>query len=316
MVLRPVSGRLDDIDAVCLRLFLEFEDAFDLDWTHLLRLRREVYQTGRMLLEMDPERHDSLRQLLYPPAPTDTRMRRLAPVTPSPFVLQMRQPTWQHLEPGDVLPLDFLLIGRGRFLAHSFITLVGALGNRGLFHDHGRFALVQASAVDPDGRETSVWRADTPWREPAWPLFRLWSADVPLRPITLEFLTPARILSRGKPLFRPDLRHLVMAMTRRVSSLVYSWCDVDLFDNVRDYLNELPDTSPQGDLVWQDWRTLEGEMRSQALGGVTGRVTVPTEWMMAAGAVIQLCRWFNVGKGAAFGAGCFLLRDEIPPSVA
>ncbi|RME40677.1 MAG: hypothetical protein D6794_01805, partial [Deltaproteobacteria bacterium] len=98
--------------------------------------------------------------------------------------------------------------------------------------------------------------------------------------------------------------------------LVYSWCDVDLFDNVRDYLNELPDTSPQGDLVWQDWRTLEGEMRSQALGGVTGRVTVPTEWMMAAGAVIQLCRWFNVGKGAAFGAGCFLLRDEIPPSVA
>ncbi|RMF42869.1 MAG: hypothetical protein D6751_11460 [Deltaproteobacteria bacterium] len=309
MNLLPALGRLEDIDGVCMRLHLEFEESFDLDWTHLLRLRREAYQVGRQLLESsDGMMREGLSELLFPAAPADPRMRRLAPVTPVPFILQLDSAQSVKLEPGDVLPLDFLLVGRGRHFAQAFACLFRDLGRRGLFNGQGHFTLDRVDAVGIDGAAIPIWHTGAAWREPEWPLHQLWPEEISMRPCTLTFITPARILARGKPLFRPGLKHLVPVMVRRVSSLVHAWCGVDLLADPQALLAELPATDIRGTLRWQDWRRLEGDHTSQDLGGVVGSVDIPREWLEVAGPFIHLCRQFNFGKGAAFGAGSFILN--------
>lgn len=129
-----------------------------------------------------------------------------------------------------------------------------------------------------------------------------------MRPCTLTFITPARILLRGKPLFRPGLKQLIPAMVRRVSSLVHAWCGVDLLADPQSLLATLPDADLRGTLGWQDWRRLQGDHTFQELGGVVGSVDIQLDWLEVAGPFIRLCQLFNLGKGAAFGAGSFRLH--------
>lgn len=63
-------------------------------------------------------------------------------------------------------------------------------------------------------------------------------------------------------------------------------------------------------LTWEDWRHLNADHGTQGVGGVTGTL------QMAAGLpediyiILRLAELFNIGKGASYGAGCFVLDPD------
>jgi hypothetical protein len=63
----------------------------------------------------------------------------------------------------------------------------------------------------------------------------------------------------------------------------------------------------QNALRWQDWRTLEGGVAAQELGGIIGSVRLEGENLQSLFGILRVGSLMNVGKGAAFGAGCFRL---------
>ena len=57
--------------------------------------------------------------------------------------------------------------------------------------------------------------------------------------VQLDIVTPARLLAKGKPLFRPDVNELVPYLLRRVTSMCYAHAGVMLLGRIDKGLDEI-----------------------------------------------------------------------------
>jgi hypothetical protein len=126
--------------------------------------------------------------------------------------------------------------------------------------------------------------------------------------VLLTIETPARLVSAGRPLFRPGVKTLFPFILRRVTSMAHAYCDVELVDDPG-YFMEAAERVVELDnqLSWRDWRCLEGECRRQELGGVVGSLKIGGDGLRDILWLLRLGSLLNLGKGAAFGAGHFSL---------
>ncbi|TYP00023.1 hypothetical protein EDC39_101183 [Geothermobacter ehrlichii] len=313
MELRPASGDWKDIDAGLLRLHLEFEEDFRLDLPQLLLLRREVNRAAKALAKMrSGDECRSLRLLTAPPPSDDPQVRRYLAKPPVPYVLRPVPGLPRILTAGDSLDLDFFLFGGGRELAATLIDLFVYIGECGFCNGEGKFSLSRVSVVDERGEAVAVWCPGQVWTSPQWPLF-FFDREPQLLPGqrgAIRFITPARLMRRGKPLFRPSLAQLFPFIVRRVCGMCHYWCGVDLLADPGDFFANLPQEDIRGGLQWRDWRTLSGDRGEQPVGGLVGRIAVPAEWLAYGAPFFMLGARLNLGKGAACGAGAWELVLE------
>lgn len=310
---RPARGEWTDIDAGLLRLHLEFEEDFRLDLPKVLLLRREINRAAKVLAAAcDAAGRQALRLLTAPPPPDDPLVRRYLARPPVPYVLRPPAGLPRDLLAGDGLELDVFLFGRGRELAATLVELFVRLGEGGFSNGEGRFVLCRVSVVDGQGGAVTVWRPGEPWSGPQWPLFVFDHEPslLPGRSAEIRFITPARLLRGGKPLFRPSLSQLFPFIVRRVCGICHTWCGVELLADPGGFFARLPREDVRGRLHWHHWRTLAGDRGAQPIGGLVGRMPVPASWLEAAAPFFVLGPRLNLGKGAACGAGAWELLPE------
>jgi hypothetical protein len=65
----------------------------------------------------------------------------------------------------------------------------------------------------------------------------------------------------------------------------------------------------ENQLVWRDWRVLEGKEHIQDIGGVSGSIRLEGEALAEILWVLNLGSLLNIGKGAAFCAGHYFLKE-------
>lgn len=266
-----------------------------------LALRPLLLKIGEELLP--PERFE---QLFTPALPDDpTALRRYQRPAP-PFVLQPQPPRLSREIRAKNLTLSLMLFGDGIALLDDLVQTLQSAGERGLYHGRGQGTLVAVEARDLSGTTTRVWerQSSIDCAPPPRMIARWWLEDAPSSDHwKLEIVTPARLMSKGKPLFRPAFRHLLPFVLRRVTSMGYTWCGVEIDDTSA--LLELAEKlqHEDGTLRWEDWRSVEGDDELQGLGGVTGSLLLhgplPDELLT----LLRLGSLMNIGKGAAWGAG-------------
>lgn len=311
----PFPKKLNSVEFIHIRFRLEFQEAYLLSPESVLRLRRELRKAGEAALGTGPEGKESFIRLFDPPlSPDPAAVRRYQKPGP-PFVILPPQGLPRNIEAGDELNLQVVFWGAGIYLLVDFVRILRTLGAWGWHRGEGRFEVAGLDAADPSGCFSSLWRSGMPLVDPAppvvaadWWLKSALSDDPPLR---LEFMTPARLLSGGRPLFHPTFAKLFPFILRRVTSLVHACCSVDLLDDPLPYLRAAEDVvccneSPHP-LKWRDWRTLVGEEGSQDLGGIVGSVLLEGGSLEEIGWILRLGTFMNLGKGASFGAGNFRL---------
>lgn len=310
-----IADQLKQVRFSDLQLRLELEEDFAFDFPVLLQLRRELRQAAGLLSRSgDTAQKIRLQQMLMPADFADPVARRRFR-RPSPaFVFAWPPAGVRRLRAGDELVLPFRLWGHGRSQLSDLLRLFAALGQIGLHHNHGRFRLLGAESAG-EGARRQLWQSgeplmdlETPYSDLEW-----WLGQIPeTDELELEFLTPARVLSRNRPLFKPQPAELFAAMLRRVTGMIYAWAGVELPLDARQLIETAASLQPLvWSLAWRDWRQLAGEEGSQDLGGLLGVLTLAGPGLKEVGWVYQLCELFNLGRGAAYGGGCCRISQNL-----
>ncbi|WP_020676555.1 CRISPR system precrRNA processing endoribonuclease RAMP protein Cas6 [Geopsychrobacter electrodiphilus] len=282
---------------------LRLLEDFELPAYGLLRLRRELNRLLNTGLIVDAEREE-LRQLLHPPRALDSEILRRTQQPAPGFVLQIDQLKAVSYEPGDMLSLNVCFFGRGIGQIKVFSGLLEILGEIGLTLNRGRFYL-DSIENNCNLQSLPLWRSGPYLLTPQLlDLAELFVTHIPQK-ITLEFLTPARLLKNGRPLFKPDFTEVFPFLLRRVTGMCAIWAEVeDVFDvelliqqaaRVRTLANRF---------FWQDWRSLD---RKEEVGGLMGKLTLEGDELLDLWPVLKIGELLGLGKGAAFGAGRYRL---------
>lgn len=292
---------------------LEFKEGCTLGMEALLQLRRELRGLGKAGICPVDEVEAALSPSLSSDPVARRRYQRPGPAFvfhPPPARLPGRY------APGDRLALPVLFLGRGMQQAASLTSMLVQLGHNGMRQGVGAFRLVGIQAEDPAGTRCPLWSEgsqEESFAKLAPPILdaRWWVERHPLAASGLEmaFLTPARLISIGRPMFRPSFGSLFPFVLRRVTSMVFAHCDLELDLEPRRLIDLACGLEERNrSLRWADWRTLQGTRDRQDLGGVVGRVTLLGPGLEEIYWILVLGSLLNIGKGAAFAGGHFQLH--------
>lgn len=248
--------------------------------------------------------------LFQPSVSTDpvARRRHQKPAPAYVMTIPIRDET--ALDAGDHLACEVLFLGTGIPLIHVFLFSLNHLGRLGLVAGEGRFEVSEVFARAGDGTEAKVWshgQSVEPLACPVIPATWLLMEESPGSALTLNFVTPARLLVDGRPLRKPRFKQIFPFMLRRVTSMFNAHCgfeapqDLPRLVELAARVEEL-----ETDLDWCDWRTIDRSGLS--VGGFIGGLTLAGAELDELFWVIAAASYFGIGKAASYGAGQIELR--------
>ncbi|MEJ2202099.1 MAG: hypothetical protein P8X63_13950, partial [Desulfuromonadaceae bacterium] len=252
-MLSQPSAALSQLEFVQVFLTLEFTEPYGLRFEQLLRLRRNLRQTaaGELL-----DRR-AFAALFEPEVATDPYARRRHQRPGPPFVIHPPVTFPPMLSASDRVELPVVLFGPGIPLLPDFCRVFQELGARGFHRGEGRFTLVEVAARDLAGNRMPIHfsnegrPAPLPVSHAGWFLDQFTAASA----VELRLQTPARLLSGGRPLFRPRFQTLFPFLLRRVSSMAAAYGAVELIDDPGLFLAASEAVvERENRLAWRDWR--------------------------------------------------------------
>ena len=309
--LPPFPAQLERVEYIKLFFLLEFKDSFDLPPAGVLQLRREL---SRALVKMQEQADAAalarLSALLQPPLPADPLLRKQVQ-KPSPALVFTPDCTVAGpIVEGRRMVLPVLLLGSGIHALQPFIELIRELGTLGFYCNRGRFKLVRLEAEQAAGSTVPLsFDGTAPLAPPicdlGWWLERQPQTGASLR---IDLTSPLRLLRQGKPLFKASFREIFPFILRRVTGMLASHAGADNFCSPTMLISAVGQVKElENSLRWQDWRSLQKDLGEQKLGGLMGHLLLEGEALSELLWVLQVGSLLNVGKGASFGNGQYVL---------
>lgn len=301
--MRPLRSYLQNIEFVDLSFHYRLEILRVLPIFPELSLRAILHQTGLERLDVEP-----FERLFTPALPDDpTALRRYQRPAP-PFAFQPRTCDLSTTATDRGI-ISCRLFGDGILFLDDLIKTMEEIQPY-LFSRRQRDGHLDAvSAVDAAGEDVTIWekgmkkcaeppRITAAWRFDTLPTTNNWR---------LEIITPARLLVHKKPLFQPELRHLLPFILRRVTANCY-FCNHTEIEGVSELLAmDRGIEKEESHLYWHDWRNNVGDGVLTELGGVCGQLLLTGHLPDDVIDLLHLGSLMNIGKGAAYGAGAFRL---------
>lgn len=304
---------LADAEMALVRFDLDLLEPCTLHLDDLLGLRQRLHRAADHL-------PSSKRATIFdPPLSSDpASVRRYQKPAPSFVIRSVESLAGEHLD-GDSLQLEIFFLGTGVLIISDFLTILQNLGRRGLIAGGGYFEISSARCQGTDGKWRCLWRHNQPSMELTPDLQRLdqwldrnWPKTSPLQ---FELMTPARLVAGGRVLRRPRFTQLFRFMLRRVSSMLYAHCAIELDDEPVSLLSAADQV--EGEWLtgrWIDWREIDAGGKGGSVGGVTGQLQFAGPALDELLWVVLLATLFGIGRGATYGAGGCRLSDMLPQS--
>ena len=304
---------LNDVDVVRATFTLEFQEECALDLSVFLGLRSSLRAAARLVLEpCGPDGRRRFKALFEPELSRDPVALKKFQKPSVPFVLMLKPFPPRMVNAGSRFDLEVLFLGRAVPLADDFLACLQQLGHFGVIEGRGRFDVVQMTAIGEDDAKQCVWQKSDPSPAIAPPLDTIGSwlerQGRPAEEVHVDFRIPARLLVGGRPLRRPVFREIFPFMLRRATSMLHAHADCEPVQDVESLLNAAAAVTVESShFRWHDWRELSGNRSTSSIGGFTGclflrgAVLAEIYWVFAVAALL------GIGKGAAYGAGRFVL---------
>jgi hypothetical protein len=308
-----IPAELNNVDFTRVIFSLEFLDTCQLDTTVLLGFRSLMRPVAKQVFADDGAEGKRRFKALFEPAISHDPVALKKFQKPSPpFVLLLKPMPVHVVNAGDSLDLELLFLGTSIPLICDFLACLILLGRFGLVGGHGKYDVVEMSAVGQDEQVQHIWQRGCPADRIAPPLdsIGLWlERQLPVAlPLSLQFEIPARLMVNGRPVRRPSFAALFPFMLRRVTSMLHAHAGCELMLDAADLLGVAESVSvAEAHFDWNDWRDLSGNRPMRAIGGFTGRMSLDGKALRDIFWVIAVASLFGLGKGAAYGAGRFSL---------
>ena len=228
---------------------------------------------------------------------------------PHPYVLVIDPRAPRGIEPGAPFELGITLMGAALAQVPYLIHAMGLAGELGFGRARNRFTLtgVLRETVTGAHHWQAVYGARDGIYHPLEPALLI--PPPPPDGLHLDLVTPLRIKRDGHFIGARDLTaaDLVQALYRRLRTLArLQGGDPEGFD-----LHRAAAATPGLRLVprrltWHDWtRYSTRQDRLMEFGGLIGALTLEGETLPDLWPAIWLGQWTHVGKGTAFGLGCY-----------
>lgn len=298
--MQPLRSYFSDIEFAAISFHYQLPQPVALPAYPELLLRPILHQTGMELLE--PE---TFERLMAPALPDDpTALRRYQRPAP-PFAFQpSHSPLPLHAKETGTISCH--LFGDGILLLYELIQIMAHVQPYILTNRTRHGQLVSVSATDAAGEAVTIWEKGMAHSFEPPRITAAWHFDTPAttNDWQLTIFTPARLMMQKKPLFRPNLRHLLPFILRRVTSLCYFFNHVEI-KGAGEYLVLNDGIAEESEWLWDDWRNHQGMGEAVKLGGICGRMRLRGTLHEDLIDLLRLGSLMNIGKGAAFGAGAY-----------
>ncbi len=235
---------------------------------------------------------------------------------PHPFVLEPPPDRGRTFEPGMLLRFHLILIGESAISCLPyFIYTFDTLGEIGIGRGKGKFRLKEVRDVLSGDRllydgEQGILQGDPVCFDPERDTER---TPNPGKEVTIRFLTPARMKSRGK-LVTPetfDSRMFISQLHNRLFNLaLFHGGKVGLDRRWKEEVEPLLDgvQVAERDLHWYDWERYSGRQETRMkMGGIMGTVTLQGE-IAPLWPLIRMGEMLHVGKASSFGLGQYVIE--------
>lgn len=238
---------------------------------------------------------------------------------PHPFIIEPPGESTREYGAGTRVDFGLCLVGRATELLPYFILAFEELGRTGLGKGRGKYALANVATI-VNGSEQTVYCSDKKTVTQAAPeqmvlpdhldnVRLLEASDEDLQSITLNFLTPARVIYQRRLVETLDFHVLIRQLLRRLQSLQYFHCGKETakWDH-RQIIAEAENVkTARSALAWRDWERYSTRQRTRMkMGGLVGEISYEGHIrsflpFLKAGEV------FHVGKGTSFGLGKYVI---------
>lgn len=303
-----------------LQFDIRFDESIDVDLATLLRLRRSLRSAAQYVLPpisgVTLTEQSRFGRLFSPALADDPVARRQFQKGSPAFVFQHDLSQVRLFNRGECFTFTVLIWGGDPHMLHDFALVVQAFGKTGLRHDAGRFELTAIWGEDSSQHRDLLWTDGEPLDAVMAPVcdahWWLNSYAVDSDAIQLQFITPARLMVKQRPLFNPTFESLFPFILRRVTAMLYTHCCLDLDVDTRGLLIMASQVDVcENTFHWRDWRELSGAAGQQPLGGVCGTIVLRGSVLFDLLPYLYLGSLMNMGKNAAYGAGCYrILQSE------
>lgn len=232
---------------------------------------------------------------------------------PHPFVIEPPLEKKQVYGPDDEIIFNLILVGRAAEYLPYFIYSFDELGKKGIGSDRGKYELKKVFAITDSqpAYGNIIYSSETKM------LHRFETSNLCLAPeemksyttsplfITLDFLTPVRIVYQGQLVLQLEFHILLRNLLRRLALLYYFHCDGDpSVINFKALIEEASKVKvTESNLRWHDWERYSSRQDTKMkLGGFKGHITF-------SGNLSEFTPYLNagevlhVGKGTTFGLG-------------
>lgn len=227
---------------------------------------------------------------IFETAPPDgTEVLRKVENVPRPFVIEPPTTPQAHIERGENLQFELIIIGQAIRYSQDFEIVFRELGRVGLGKAQGKYRLQSMELVK------SINTAH----------INRYAATLPTDRIPLNFLTPTRLKHRGRWVKSgPAFDVLIKALLSRTSSLSYFHCGERLDVDFRGLIDRAAAVNIiDNQTRWEDWSRFSGRQQQRIeMGGLLGPVTYKgnlTDYLP----LLALGELIHVGKGTVFGNG-------------
>ncbi|MFH1963128.1 MAG: CRISPR system precrRNA processing endoribonuclease RAMP protein Cas6 [bacterium] len=243
------------------------------------------------------------------PPPANTTVMRKYESSPHPFVIEPPQESHQGYNTGDTITFNLILVGKAIDYLPYFIYTFEEFGRIGIGKGRGSFELQDVSC---EGK--SIYNSKGKILHSVEPsTLNLKSEIVNLnthdpQSLTLNFLTPCRVIYNGYLTKDLEFHILVRNLLRRIALLSYFHCNCDTsqidFRGIIEQAEQIKvESYDRATLRWYDWERYSARQDTRMkMGGFVGKITFegdiePFMPLIRAGEVL------HVGKGTSFGLG-------------
>ena len=223
---------------------------------------------------------------------------------PHPFVIEPPEETQEHYEPGSLLKVGLVLVGRSlNYLAH-FIYAFDEMGNHGLGQGRGKVALKRVYALGRD-EEQLIYTVEDGKLDNRYPVFEgPRGGETVGQQIRLRLHTPTRLKEGGKLSDSVGFPLLVRRLLRRTSDLARFHCQAELALDYHAWIARSEQVAvASSDLRWHDWERYSHRQETKMqMGGVVGEICYQGD-LEPFMPLLRLGEELHVGKGTGFGLG-------------
>jgi hypothetical protein len=254
-------------------------------------------------------------------AQDDSVLHRVEEKIPHPYILEPPLEEKRQFSEREEISFSLVLFGKGIKYLPYFIYAVEEFGHIGIGRGKGKFLLSRVESEKLSGKNTVIYSSDNKILKPVKTeelFFPALDSNLKIEnpypvlkeKITVNFITPTRIVSKGHLSANLEFHQFMRSLLRRISAIYIFHCEGDTkaWDFKGMIENAKRIETVENNLKWHDWeRYSTRQKKRMKLGGIKGTITYSgdfTNFMP----YIKAGEITHIGKNTSFGLGKYQIQ--------